>query len=347
MNWGDYVKVLNPKSELTPKYLNKEIQNLDISLDIANNAFVAPSFLDEKLRIMPVNVFTKDNIPLMNSQHLRGDKANVFNTTPLPIEFNKEVGFVDGDTIYLGWFFLHYGHFLMESISRLWVLNFLPNNNYKFLFNTYKNGVNYFNEKGWVLELLKCFGISSEDVIFAEDKTCFERLIIPSQSMILHKSVNIPAQRFIWDTIKSSVSTKEKSSEKIYLSRSKLLKDKRPLYNEVEVEKVFSSHGFDIVYPESLCLADQIKLLSNAAVVAGPSGSALHNAAFMNENSLLISLTTPGFCLLNEVLCCFSAKTQYELFFGESFEEGEGFWSIDCNELELMLNKHNFINRLK
>jgi hypothetical protein len=344
MIWGDYVKVLNPIDEFTPRYLDKEIQGLDVSLDIVSNALVTPSFLDEKLRIMPINVFTQNQIPVLNSQHLRGNGVNVFNTEPFNPNFDKKMDLIEGDTIYLGWFFLHYGHFLMESISRLWVLSFLPRNNYKFLFNTYKKGVNYFHEKVWVLELLSYFGISSENVIFTEKNMCFERLFIPSQSLILHKSVNLPAQKIIWDTIKSSVKIKCKEKNKIYLSRSKLLKDNRLLCNEIDVEKIFFNHGFIIVHPENLCLADQIQLLSNASVVAGPSGSALHNAAFMDENSLLISLTTPDFCLLNEVLCCLPSNVEYELFLGTSNDDGK--WSVNCTELDAMLKSHHFINNV-
>ena len=40
------------------------------------------------------------------------------------------------------------------------------------------------------------------------------------------------------------------------------------------------SAGFDVVHPENLPIAEQIRLASGAAVIGGNSGSALHLSAF-------------------------------------------------------------------
>lgn len=344
--WEDYVVVLNDVWDYKPSYFKRKIYDLDLNVDIIDNAIVLPSSMDVKLRNMSCNVFNQSNESIKSTHHRRGVDFKTFKMKENL--HNHGCGHdyiqVDSDVIYLGWVFPHYGHFLMESMSRLWFLENY-NGNAKFLFNFYKNHDVFIKSKQWATQLLEKFGITEENIIYADKKYVMERLIIPSQSMILHSSVNVKAQSYIWSKIKES-SGEGNFSKKIYLSRSQLLKDKRKLVNELEIEKIFSSFGFDIIYPEKLNLDQQIEIISQADVVSGPSGSALHNAAFMKEGSLLMSLTTPDFCLLNEVLCCYSAKTRYEIIFGESVgEEGLGEWVIQINELKKILSNHSFINK--
>ena len=342
MNWSNYVSILNNNFAFKPNFWNKEIQELDLKVEVINNAVCLPSFLDVKSRVMPVNIFNWKGEALQSSHHLRGEKHNFFkHQVNSNIDYDTdECVFIAGDTIFLGWLIPHYGHFLMESISRLWVLGELKSKNYKFLFNFYNDGDSFLEKKEWAVQLLLSFGVDSEQIIFSSKNYQFERLYIPSQSMILHSNVNSKAQSFIWNKIKHHLIDKNNltSVKKVYLSRSKLLRDKRKLINELDVENAFKKFGFDIIYPETLSLSQQVTLFSTVDVLAGPSGSALHNAAFLKNNAVVISLTTTDFCLLNEVLCCYAAETRYQLFFGIS--EGNNTWSIDINKLYSVLLSH-------
>ncbi|MBB1298295.1 DUF563 domain-containing protein [Pseudoalteromonas sp. SR41-7] len=345
--WKDYVTILNRANTFTPSYFNKQINDLSLNINIIDSAKSVRSELDLKSRTMPINIYDCAGNLVESSHHFRGPKHDFFKydkNTELDLSNNYTK--IEGDTIYLGWLIPHYGHFLMETLSRCWVLELLEKkSNYKFLFNYYNKGNDFIKDKKWAKEFLLSFGIHEEDIIFAEKNFYFEKLIIPSQSLILHSSVNVKSQKYIWHKIKSFFKPEGlRNDRKVYLSRKLLKKEKRRLANEDKVEAIFSKFGFEIIYPETLSLKEQVNLLHNSKIVVGPSGSALHNAAFMQEGSLLISLTTPEFCLLNEVLCCFSAKTQYELFFGESSDDGAGLWTIDCDELDLMLRGHVFIN---
>lgn len=348
--WKDYVNILNDTSSFEPSYWLKPIEDLNIRLDIVSNAFLFQSKLDLKLRSMPYNFFDSSKKAILGTHHLRGREHGFFKPDIESIsDFNLDsFEYISGDVIYLGWLIPHYGHFLMESLSRCWVFNEIKiNSNFKFLFNYYNDGDQFLNNKKWAVEFLTSFGIESDKVIFSNKPSVLERLYVPSQSMILHSNVNSLAQNYIWSNIKESFGPfNDECNRKIYLSRKKLKKDKRFLINEDEVESVFCALGFEIIYPEELSLREQIHCLDQAKVVAGPSGSALHNAAFMRPGQLLISLTTTDFCLLNEVLCCYSAKTQYELFFGESSGKNDGIWSINCIELDTMLKSHDFVNNV-
>ena len=74
-------------------------------------------------------------------------------------------------------------------------------------------------------------------------------------------------------------------------------------------------------------------------MIIGPSGSALHNAAFMKPKSHVISLTSKNFFLLNEALVCKSTDTNYHVFFGDEHDDIN--WSIDLEKLTDYLIENN------
>lgn len=64
--------------------------------------------------------------------------------------------------------------------------------------------------------------------------------------------------------------------EKIYLSRSRLPPDARHILDEETLEQELTGAGWRIVYPEQLPLAEQMRQLAAARIIAGGVGSALH-----------------------------------------------------------------------
>jgi len=156
--------------------------------------------------------------------------------------------------------------------------------------------------------------------------------------MILHHSVVSTHQSYIWSIISKSfdLPAPDKQKRYIYLSRSGLTKDKRRLSNELELEDALGAIGVAVIHPETLTFEQQIAIYANADVVIGPSGSALHNAAFMKKGSRIISLSTRDFCLLNELLCCYASQVSYTLFICEG--ESKEHWSVPIEKLLQHLN---------
>jgi capsular polysaccharide biosynthesis protein len=338
MVWSDYVELLNNVDTYTPNWWHYKITELVLALEIIDDAIVRKSSLDVRARKMPINIFDSAQIENKLSHHLRGKNHDVFKSEPLCFENTKPFIDLKGKSIFCGWLIPHYGHFLMETLSRLWCLNELNTSEFTFVFNYYNEGNHFIDEKMWAKELLLSFGVTPDKIIFADGNYYVERLYIPSQSLILHSSVNSKAQAYIWNTIKNHLTKRlEKTPKKVYLSRSKLVRDKRKMLNEIDVESAFKEAGFTIIYPETMSLTEQVTLMASANVVAGPSGSALHNAAFMKKDALVISLTTTDFCLLNEVLCCYAAGTKYKIFFGVSNDDKT--WNINVDELKVSLTK--------
>ncbi|MGO4956321.1 glycosyltransferase family 61 protein [Luteococcus sp. Sow4_B9] len=81
-------------------------------------------------------------------------------------------------------------------------------------------------------------------------------------------------------------------SGKVYLSRNRT--GKRMLTNEDELVPHLVKQGYEVVYPEELCLYDQMCTLGGARHVVGNMGAALTNLVFSPPGVNMVALATPG-----------------------------------------------------
>jgi hypothetical protein len=65
--------------------------------------------------------------------------------------------------------------------------------------------------------------------------------------------------------------------------------------NEVQIERAFARRGFAVVFPETETFQEQLALYASAQVVAGLSGSGLHNSVFMRPGAHVIELGDPRY----------------------------------------------------
>ncbi len=82
-----------------------------------------------------------------------------------------------------------------------------------------------------------------------------------------------------------------KASLRLYLSRRK--SRRRRLANEDAVESLVVEFGFQIIRPEELSFADQVRLFSQAAVVCAPHGAGFANLVFAPPGTRVLELFHP------------------------------------------------------
>jgi hypothetical protein len=81
-------------------------------------------------------------------------------------------------------------------------------------------------------------------------------------------------------------------STKIYASRRKV---KRSPVNELEIEQLFASSGFQVYSLEDFNFYDEIKLISNCTFLAGVHGSALMNSIWMSPGSTVYEIINDSY----------------------------------------------------
>jgi hypothetical protein len=75
----------------------------------------------------------------------------------------------------------------------------------------------------------------------------------------------------------------DSAQARLYLSRSRLAPECRLVAGEVQLEEELRVRGWNVVYPETLPLPEQLRLLAEARIIAGCVGSAMHLLMYFGE----------------------------------------------------------------
>ena len=199
-----------------------------------------------------------------------------------------------GKGIYLGPLMAgHYGHFITEGLSTFWIFEQISAEDFDyFLFSPFVFGEDI---PEYALQCLRAFGIESNKVvIMGKCALAFEEIVVPERLFRLNHSAD-PSLRWVYQKICLNVAVEGNLLKKVYVSRRRLSLKKltRVIANEVLVEKLFEQSGFTVIYPEELSFPEQLNLFMRVSVLAGFSGSALHNSLFMCRGAKLIELGDP------------------------------------------------------
>lgn len=212
---------------------------------------------------------------------------------------------ISGRSIYLGHLTSHYGHFLLETLSRFWALQ--PGEVYdNYVFHQFLHNIPDIETFSPIKVTFEAYGIDPKKVLIIDSPIRFENLTVPNSLISINNSGNIE-QAVVYKHIsdyclknyrkeenffsKLFPSRLEKllKAKKIYLSRSKFNSGKF-VKNESDIENIFKSFGFTILSPELLNFVDQVLLFNNVEVLAGLNGSAMHNTLFMQKGRLAITI---------------------------------------------------------
>lgn len=193
------------------------------------------------------------------------------------------------DTVFLPCFTSHmvYGHWLLEAASSLWALPYVKalaqGAPVKLLLSPVTHVPEYMKRMGAAL------GVTEHDFYFPPKCMRLKKIFIPTKAY-MHMAYVSPFAQRVWAAIAEYYKDKATvvPQDKLYISRSRI--KTRRMENEEECEALFVRHGFTVVHPQQLTLADQISLFANATHIAGPTGSAVHNVVFSRRPEELKTL---------------------------------------------------------
>lgn len=197
---------------------------------------------------------------------------------------------ISGTTIYLGNFMSHYGHFITESMSRMWSLFSVESHfdhyaYFPFVFDGGEIVLSDFHK--YFFELLQ---VPLNKLLFLSDPVIFDRVVVPQAAWVINRFCLPQSLRPMYGAIRKKHEG-DAGFDRIFLSRFP-----RPglrFTDTAAVEALFASHGFEILFPESMEIAEQLRAYANCRVMAGFSGTALHNCVFAREGTCVIELCDP------------------------------------------------------
>ena len=223
-----------------------------------------------------------------------------------------------------------YGHWLVDELPRLGLLKLA-------LGDAFQSIRFVFPEKlrSWGKALLKFFfNIEDDRILYFDHEREMWHLnsaIVPG---FLHKTYQF--QPFVRDFFSAYAPTDAIPHRKVCLSRrdwDESKPDQRIFTQREQFERMAADRGFDIVAPEELSLADQVRLMAETAVQIGEHGSAQHGSVFSRHSTIVGSINPLTGVQVN--LGRIADDRNVLLFAERMSREPSGSLRFDCSEESL------------
>ena len=252
-------------------HLNKSSSEYGVSF--VYNALVLPySGFNATTKSFEGGVYDQDGSFVERSRQVKAGFNNVVVDPPQPKSFNS------GKFIYGGLLVNnHFGHLLIESLSRLWVCNYFKEYT-SVVFSLRNSSVSI---PSYVFNLFEVIGIKNIKIV--DEPEAFEFLVVPEQ--LAH-----PERGYILgyepnkNLFRGIISPRRGYPEKVYISRSELGKDDGGFVSEKILERNLERDGYKIVHPQLLELKEQIAIYVSAKKVIFSDGSAFHLYALFSRS---------------------------------------------------------------
>ncbi|MBC7986265.1 MAG: glycosyltransferase family 61 protein [Sphingomonadaceae bacterium] len=191
--------------------------------------------------------------------------------------------------LYCGHFFLHFGHFLIETLPSLW---WARDNHRKLIFHPWFGTLP--NLPPFVRVALEALAIDEDRLVFATDRLAVGDLLLPPRGNPMGGEPVVESLGVYRDVAERVAGQwPDSGARKFYVSRRFVRRNMRAV-DEHLIENEFVQRGFRVVFPEQLSFAEQVSLVSRAEALAGVRGSALHLSGFMPPGSAVLELTRRG-----------------------------------------------------
>lgn len=181
--------------------------------------------------------------------------------------------------IYCGLLFNHYGHFLLETLSRVWFALSCSTPQTLVFQTCQRREAAVF--AAFTTEVFRALEMLGHRIVVVNDCLQVRDLTVPTPSFVIRRGFNSEYSKSMRRIGQLIAPSPGELGSKIYLTRSGLGAGR--ILGEEQVERVFERQGFRIVSPEKLKFSEQVAMAQGIEDVGGVLGSALHSLVF-SEN---------------------------------------------------------------
>lgn len=214
---------------------------------------------------------------------------------------------VDADTpatsfdaaLYGGLFFNHYGHFIMESLGRLWLANVPQYRDLPIVVQAPWGDIDLQNRDGFVRTVLDLLEIDAERIVVLTGAVRVDYLHVPEQLYGFNEYYDKPPERFIdflrvaQKNILDITADFTPPSDRVFISRSEW-QEKYPKRGLVAGAQQFDTflrgEGWHVIQPETLTLKNQLRIYATARHVLMLEGSAQHSYIFLPDTTARVTV---------------------------------------------------------
>ncbi len=225
--------------------------------------------------------------------------------------------------IYIGRFFYHFGHFLVETLPSLYWATLHPDR--KIIAHPWPGHLDWqITTVTYIAFCLEALGVDRRHIVLANEPLVVDDLLIAPQNQVIHGKIGKQATDIYARVAKHAQGfSSDHIVKRIYFSRRRFTGKSRLIVNEAGTEEVFRERGFAIVHPETLTFAEQVSIAAGANIIAGIDGSALHLCSFMRAGGKCIVVNSRGRTPAIETL---------NILAGVETDWIDGYCSIEMND---------------
>lgn len=187
---------------------------------------------------------------------------------------------IEHTVLFGGIFYNNFGHFLLESLGRLWAYEYVKElDPYMLFYAPWVPPQDYLEKQNYAYQVLSGFNIPLKRVFFVDHIAKIKKIIIPSQKYGYEYCKNPDSifLKFVNSFKFPQIIPKGfENADKIYVSRSKIPAGAGKPIGEKFFEEYLLSNGYKIFHPERYSLYQQLSLYSKAKKLIFCDGGALH-----------------------------------------------------------------------
>ncbi len=206
---------------------------------------------------------------------------------------------LEGTWLYGGHWTQHFGHFFAETLTTLWPEGPEVADVSGIVFHNFMS--RFRGVSAWQTELVELAGWGGVPLeVVEDDNLVAERLLVPGRGIVVNGWA-WPQARAVWHRMAAAAGGRadhDPDGERVFLTRTAFNRERRAAgrptrtdeTHDLALEAAFAGAGFRVVVPESLGIAEQLRLAAGASVLAGCAGSALHLSAFAPAGVRVVEL---------------------------------------------------------
>jgi hypothetical protein len=143
---------------------------------------------------------------------------------------------------------------------------------------------------GWMKESLAAIGITDDQVLpyGSDDDLVLTDALLASPLDFASPSLAEGLRQAMWRHAGLDPASPPPADRLLYVSRR--AEGRRPLREEAQLQRRAAAMGFDVVAPETLTLAEQVRLFASARGIAGPPGAAYTNLVWAGSGVRVLSI---------------------------------------------------------
>jgi hypothetical protein len=219
--------------------------------------------------------------------------AGPITVAPVPPVADGRVERLEGRWLFGGLFYGHFGHFLVETTTRLWAADSVGE----------LDGIVFYpkraltHERRMFRELVPFFelcGLATLELRVPQKPVVIEEILAPPPGFGMEEMMAGRPEYRAWAREKLGRAIPADGPEKIYVSRSRLPSKRGSILLEERLEALLEAEGYTVIHPQEESLERQIALWKAARRVVALDGSALHLGAMLLSPEAEVAILNRG-----------------------------------------------------